>query len=259
MNTQLLELKNVCKNFGPTKVLENISFSVAPGEIVALLGDNGAGKSTLIKIIAGFHAPTGGQLFWQGLPVGYDEGKGPEKARERGIETVYQDLGLVETMPIYRNFFLGREQVKRAFGIPLMDHKGMRETTRVKLSEIGVRRRLDPDEDVVKLSGGERQAVAITRARHFGAKLLILDEPTSALSLNQTEKVLQYIREAASAGLGVIFITHTLHHVIDVADRAVVLFQGRKVVDQPMDQLSASSVANAINRGELVLNSQREI
>lgn len=249
MKTPLLELNTVSKSFGPTEVLNEISFHVSPGEIVALLGDNGAGKSTLIKIIAGFHGPTAGHLKWEGQKINYDDSNGPEEARLMGIETVYQDLGLVETMPIYRNFFLGRELTNKFLGISILDHKRMREITRKKLSEIGVRRKLDPDEDVAKLSGGERQAVAITRARHFGAKLLILDEPTSALSLNQTEKVLSYIREAADAGLAVIFITHTLHHVVDVAERAIVLFQGRKVVDQKMSTLNANSVASAINRG----------
>jgi simple sugar transport system ATP-binding protein len=247
--TPLLELKSISKSFGPIGVISDISFSLAPGEIVALLGDNGAGKSTLIKIISGFHAPTTGAVHWQGQPVPFDESDGPQKARDRGIETVYQDLGLVETMPIYRNFFLGRELTKKVMGFPVLDHKRMKDITRDKLAEIGVRRKLDPDESVAKLSGGERQAVAITRARHFGAKLIILDEPTSALSLNQTEKVLSYIRESANAGLGVIFITHTLHHVIDVASRAVVLFHGRKVIDQPMRELSSDTVAKAINGG----------
>jgi simple sugar transport system ATP-binding protein len=249
-----LTLKNINVQFGPSHVLKNINLQIEGGEIVALLGDNGAGKSTLIKTISGCHAPTSGTMDWNGRTLKGDELSSPEEARRRGVETVYQDLGLVETLPIYRNFFLGRELTK--FGV--LDHKQMRSVTDQTLREIGVRRSLDPDESVARLSGGERQSVAIARARHFGAQLLILDEPTSALSLNQTEKVLQFIRDAAANGLGVIFITHTLHHVMSLVDRAVVLFQGQKVVDQPITDLNPESVAHAINRGSLP-TSQKEL
>lgn len=254
MKGPLLELERVTKSFGPNVVLQDVDFSVGPGEIVALLGDNGAGKSTLVKIIGGFHRPTSGELRWEGRRVDYDADNGPHEARDLGIAVVYQDLGLVESLSIARNFFLGREPVRRRWGVPVLDHEVMEETTARRLAEIGIRRKLDPRVRAGALSGGERQALAIGRAWHFGAKLLILDEPTSALSLRQTEHVLETIRKAAAAGIGVIFITHTLAHIHGTVDRITVMFHGRKVGDFPAAETTQERVSALILQGEAALS-----
>jgi simple sugar transport system ATP-binding protein len=251
MSTPLLELKNVTKHFGAIGVLEGIDFTISPGEVVALLGDNGAGKSTLIKIIAGFHRPSSGEYFWEGSKLEFHEQNGPEEARNLGVATVYQDLGLVESLSIARNFFLGRELTKKVFGIPVLDHQRMEEIVAQKLAEIGIRRKLDPRDPIAGLSGGERQAVAINRARFFGAKLLILDEPTSALSLRQTEQVLAYIKAAAESGIAVIFITHTLAHIEGIIDRITILYHGRKVGDFLPTEVNNEQVSSLITRGEM--------
>lgn len=245
----LLELRGVGKRFGANVVLEGVDFSVDGGEIVALLGDNGAGKSTLVKIIGGFHLPSEGTVLWDGRRVEFPADDGPRQARELGIATVYQDLGLVETLSIARNFFLGREPVTRRLGLPWLDHRLMEEVTAQRLAEIGIRRKLDPRTLAAALSGGERQALAIGRAWHFGAKLLILDEPTSALSLRQTEHVLETIRRAAAAGIGVIFITHTMAHVHGIVDRIVVMFHGRKAGDFRASEATPDRVSSLILQG----------
>lgn len=245
----LLELRGVGKRFGANVVLAGVDFAVGAGEIVALLGDNGAGKSTLVKIIGGFHRPTEGSLRWEGRRVDFSDDDGPSRARELGIATVYQDLGLVESLSIARNFFLGREPTLRRFGVPMLDHALMEEVAAARLAEIGIRRKLDPRVRAGALSGGERQALAIGRAWHFGAKLLILDEPTSALSLRQTEHVLGCIRRAAEAGIGVIFITHTMTHVHGNVDRIVVLFHGRKVGDVASREATPEGVSALILQG----------
>jgi simple sugar transport system ATP-binding protein len=243
----LLELRKVSQAFGPISVLQDIDFEIRPGEVVALLGDNGAGKSTLIKVIAGYHRPTSGTLAWEGRAFEYSATDGPHEAREMGVETVYQHLGLVPTLSIARNFFLGREPRGR-FGL---DHRKMLDTARTQLAEMGIRRKLDPRDSVARLSGGERQAIAIARARHFNAKLMILDEPTSALSLRQTEQVLQYIRDAAKSGIAVIFITHTLHHIEDLVDRITVIYHGKKVGDYLPKDVTRAQVSSLITRGVL--------
>lgn len=243
-----LKLSCVTKRFGPTEVLKNINFSINSGEVVALLGDNGAGKSTLIKIICGYHPPSDGNIYFDGNIINAQE-FGPNEARALGIQTVYQHLGLVDSLSIARNFFLGLEPKKRFLGLSCLDIKAMRQVVREQLSAMGIRRKLDPDDPVAKLSGGERQAIAIARARYFGAKLLILDEPTSALSLRQTEEVLGYIRHAALEGISVIFITHTIHHVEGIADRVCILFHGELIAEMPAKSASAKQCAELITKG----------
>ena len=250
--TPLLELKGISQAYGPIHILDDIDFAIRPGEVVALLGDNGAGKSTLIKIIAGVARPTRGQLLWEGVPFEFSSDNGPQEARTRGIETVYQHLGLVSTLSIGRNFFLGREPTKGFGPFRIIDHTKLINVSRERLQAMGIRRKLDPRDSVAKLSGGERQAIAIARAKYFNAKLLILDEPTSALSLRQTEEVLESIREAARQGIAVIFITHTLAHIENLVDRVTVLFHGKKVGDYPMSQVTRGQVSHLITRGEFV-------
>lgn len=221
----VVRMENIVKRFGRVTALDGVDFEVMPQEVMALLGDNGAGKSTLIKILTGVYTATSGDIYFEGEPV---EIRNPQDARMLGVETVYQDLALVDTMSIGRNFFLGREPVRQVGPIRWLDMGKMAQQTRQSLAEIGINIR-SAAEQVGLLSGGERQSIAIGRAVHFGAKLLILDEPTSALSVGESRKVLEYTRNAKQRGLSVIFITHNVHHVMEVADRYTIIRHGKKV------------------------------
>ncbi|WP_067831617.1 ATP-binding cassette domain-containing protein [Actinomadura kijaniata] len=220
--TPLVELDGVGKHYGNIIALHGVSLDVSAGEVTCVLGDNGAGKSTLIKIISGLHRHDEGVLRVQGEEVSFAS---PREALDRGIATVYQDLAVVPLMPVWRNFFLGSEK-RRAFG--LMDIPYMRRTAREELLRMGIDLR-DVDQPIGTLSGGERQCVAIARAVHFGAKVLILDEPTAALGVKQAGVVLRYIVQARERGLGVVFITHNPHHAYPVGDRFLVLKRGRSL------------------------------
>jgi len=239
----LLEARGISKAFGKVQALINVDFQVGDREVVGLVGDNGAGKSTLIKIITGVHPPDRGQLFIEGRPVHLAS---PKQARALGIETVYQDLALVEQMSIARNFYLGNEPTRRIGPLRLLDGTTMHRMTEHALREIGITTLRSASQDVGVLSGGERQAIAIGRTMHFGAKLIILDEPTSALSIKETRKVLDYVNEAKRRGLSVIFITHNLYHVYPVSDRIVVLDHGRKVGDFAREAVSIDDLVNLI-------------
>jgi simple sugar transport system ATP-binding protein len=221
MGTPLVRLTGVGKNYGNIIALHDVSFEVSAGEVVCVLGDNGAGKSTLIKIVSGLHRHDSGTYEVAGEPVSFGS---PREALDRGIATVYQDLAVVPLMPVWRNFFLGSERRK---GIGRLDIDFMRRTTKSELLEMGIDLR-DVDQPIGTLSGGERQCVAIARAVHFGAKVLILDEPTAALGVKQAGVVLRYIVGARERGLGVIFITHNPHHAYPVGDRFLVLNRGRR-------------------------------
>ncbi|HID09641.1 TPA: sugar ABC transporter ATP-binding protein, partial [Candidatus Micrarchaeota archaeon] len=199
----LVRMVKISKSFGTVQALKDVDFEVGYQEVMGLVGDNGAGKSTLIKILTGVFPPDSGEIYFEGKRVNI---RSPREARDLGIETVYQDLALIPLMSISRNFFLGREPTVRVGPLRFLDKRRMDRTVREVLSEIGIKVR-SPDEPVAVLSGGERQSVAIGRAVHFGAKLLILDEPTSALSVRETHKVLDYILEAKERGLSIIFIT----------------------------------------------------
>ncbi len=239
----LLEAAGISKAFGKVQALVSVDFHVGYQEVVGLVGDNGAGKSTLIKIITGVHPPDSGQLLFEGRPV---QLASPKEARALGIETVYQDLALVEQMSIARNFYLGNEPIRRVGPLWLLDGATMHRMTEQVLREIGITTLRSASQDVGVLSGGERQAIAIGRTMHFGAKLIILDEPTSALSVKETRKVLDYIGEAKRRGLSVIFITHNLYHVYPVSDRIVVLDHGRKVGDFARDAVSIDDLVSLI-------------
>ena len=217
----LVRLTHAGKRYGTIIALSDISLEVGAGEVTCVLGDNGAGKSTLIKIIAGLHQPTEGTYEVEGEPVSFAS---PRQALERGIATVYQDLAVVPLMPVWRNFFLGNEVNKG----PRMDIPLMRKTTKDEMLAMGIDLR-DVDQPIGTLSGGERQCVAISRAVHFGAKVLILDEPTAALGVKQSGVVLKYIIQARERGLGVIFITHNPHHAYPVGDRFLLLNRGRSI------------------------------
>lgn len=244
MDVPLIEMKGIVKNFGRVYALKGVDFSVGENEVVGLLGDNGAGKSTLIKVLVGLHQPDKGEVYFEGKKVSFSS---PRDARNYGIETVYQDLALIPLMSISRNFFLGREPVSRVGLFNILRKKEMDEIAREVLEDIGVKVR-SVDEAVSFLSGGERQAIAIGRAIHFGAKLLILDEPTAALSIKETRKVLDLILEAKEKGLSVVFITHNIYHVYEVADKLTLLEHGKKVGDFVKKDVTPEEIIDIIAR-----------
>lgn len=238
----LLQLKNAGRRFGHITALQNIDLNVQQGQVLALLGDNGAGKSTLIKLLTGVHALTTGQMYFEGKDVNL---RSPHDARSLGIETVYQDLALIPELSIARNFFLGREITRQMGPFRFLDRQTMNAEATRALHAIGIQIR-NPNEPVGSLSGGERQSIAIGRAVHFGSRVLILDEPTSALSIGETRKVLSYITAAKKKGLGVVFITHNIHHVFEVADVISILHHGEKLGDFEIDQVTPDDVAQMI-------------
>ena len=238
----VVRMENVTKRFGTITALDSVDFTVNPHEVVGLLGDNGAGKSTLIKVLTGVHPPTGGQIYFEGKPVDI---RSPRDARALGIETCYQDLALVPLMSITRNFYLGRELMRGVGPLHWRDVRGMDRQARDALKDIGIHIR-SPNEKVGRLSGGERQSIAIGRARYFGAKLLILDEPTSALSVGETRKVINYTLNAKERGLSVIFITHNVGHVYQVADRFTVIRRGTLVGTYTRDEVDEKDIADLI-------------
>jgi simple sugar transport system ATP-binding protein len=221
--TPALEMRSISKYFGSVNALEDISLSVYAGQVTCVLGDNGAGKSTLIKILSGVYSPDNGEVLFDGEPVTF---AGPRDARARGIATVFQDLATVPLMSVWRNFFLGNEPTRGKGPLQRLDVKGAQKIMRQEMSKMGIDVR-DPDQTVGTLSGGERQAMAIARAVYFGAKVLILDEPTSALGVRQSGIVLKYVVQAREMGRAVIFITHNPHHAYPVGDRFVLLTRGR--------------------------------
>ena len=195
------------------------------GEIIALLGDNGAGKSTLIKILSGYFRQTCGDLIWEGEKILWSKKNGTKQAKSLGIQTLYQDLGLIEDMSVLRNFFIGNEIVKSCLLMNL-DFDRMAQIVENEISTMGIKRKIDPYESVSLLSGGERQVLAICRAKYFKSKLLILDEPTNALSIKQTREVHESIRKAVNSGVSVIYITHSLEYLFGLVDRYIVITHG---------------------------------
>lgn len=241
----LVELTDVSKHYGNIRALEGVSLEVHAGEITCVLGDNGAGKSTLIKIIAGLHHHDGGVLRLDG-----EEAKlsSPREALDRGIATVYQDLAVVPLMPVWRNFFLGSEPRKGPGPFKRMDVDFMKKTTHAELLRMGIDLR-DVDQPIGTLSGGERQCVAIARAVYFGAKVLVLDEPTAALGVKQSGVVLKYVAAARDQGLGVVFITHNPHHAYMVGDRFVLLKRGTMVGNHTRDQITLDELTRQMAGG----------
>jgi simple sugar transport system ATP-binding protein len=242
----LIDVRNVVKHFGPVIALSGVSMTVGRGEVMCLLGDNGAGKSTLIKTLAGVHRPTSGEYLVEGQPMAFTS---PRDALDAGIATVYQDLAMIPLMSITRNFFMGREPV-RGFGpFRWIDFDHCDAITREEMHRIGIDVR-DPHQAVGTLSGGERQCVAIARAVYFGAKVLILDEPTSALGVAQTSMVLKYINQVRQKGLGVIFITHNVRHAYAVGDRFTVLNRGKTLGTYTKAGISMDELQNLMAGGK---------
>ncbi|MGB0664235.1 MAG: ATP-binding cassette domain-containing protein [Pontibacterium sp.] len=221
--TPIVEMVNIEKHFGNIIALAGVSFDIKPGECHCLLGDNGAGKSTFIKTMSGVHKPSKGQMLINGEQKILES---PRDAMESGIATVFQDLAMIPLMSVSRNFFMGREPTKGRGLTKRFDVKTANEITMEAMRRMGINLR-GPDQAVGTLSGGERQTVAIARAVHFGAKVLILDEPTSALGVRQTSNVLATIDRARSEGIGVVFISHNVRHALAVGDRFTVLNRGK--------------------------------
>jgi simple sugar transport system ATP-binding protein len=219
----IIQMKNIEKHFGSVIALSGVSLDVLPNECHCLLGDNGAGKSTFIKTMSGVHKPSAGQILFEGKPMDFQR---PRDAINAGIATVYQDLAMIPLMSVARNFFMGNEPTKKFAGISFLDHDYANEITMAEMKKMGINLR-SPDQAVGTLSGGERQTVAIARAVHFGAKILILDEPTSALGVRQTANVLATVDRVRKQGIGVVFITHNVRHAMAVGDRFTVLDRGK--------------------------------
>jgi simple sugar transport system ATP-binding protein len=243
--TPLLEVRDVAKYFGSVNALQGISLKVHAGEVTCVLGDNGAGKSTLIKILSGVFQPDAGEFLIAGQPVAL---AGPREARNSGIATVFQDLATIPLMSLWRNFFLGQEPTKGRGPMRRLDVGMARTVMREELSKMGIDVR-DPDQNVGTLSGGERQALAIARAVYFGAKVLILDEPTSALGVRQSGIVLRYIMQARELGKGVIFITHNPHHAYPVGDRFYLLKRGRLMASVEKHETTVESLTELMAGG----------
>jgi len=251
----LVEMENVGKSFGPIVALSGINLTVNAGEVACVLGDNGAGKSTLIKIISGLHPHTEGTLKVDGQPVTFGS---PRDALNHGIATVYQDLAVVSLMEVWRNFFLGSEIRKANYPLAPLDIKQMREIADSELKKMGSTVK-DINQPIGTLSGGQRQCVAIARAVYFGARVLILDEPTAALGVKQSGVVLKYTAAARDAGLGVVFITHNPHHAFMVGNHFIILKLGRRVLDKTREEATLEELTAEMAGGRELAELSHEL
>jgi len=252
---RLLEVESISKYYGNIIALKDFSTHVSAGEVTCILGDNGAGKSTLIKILSGVHQQDEGRMLVDGEGVRFAS---PRDARAKGIATVYQDLAIVPLMSIWRNFFLGAEPRKGFGPIEWLDTARAKEIVRRELDEMGVAIR-DPDQPAGTLSGGERQSVAIARAVYFGARVLILDEPTSALGVKQAGVVLKYVLQARDRGVAVIFITHNPHHAYPVGDRFVILNRGRSLGSYSKTEIDQQELTRLMAGGRELAELEHEL
>lgn len=240
----LLKLEGIHKWFGKVHALKGVDFEVKKGEVVGLVGDNGAGKSTLIKVVSGYHRANEGRIFWEGKEVNLSS---PKDSRALGVETLYQEQALAPHLSIARNIFMGREP---SSVLGFMDKSTMNTESMDALASIGLHLR-SPDVMVSTLSGGERQGVAIARAIHFEAKLVILDEPTIALSVKEVQEVLDFVQELKGKGISVIIIAHNLYHVYSVADRIVVIAHGQELFNMQTKDTTVDYLSKIIVRGTL--------
>ncbi|WP_127904400.1 ATP-binding cassette domain-containing protein [Solirhodobacter olei] len=242
----IIEMRNIAKHFGPVIALSGVSFDVRLGECHCLLGDNGAGKSTFIKTMSGVHTPSSGEILFKGKPMKFDS---PRDAMEAGIATVYQDLAMIPLMSVTRNFWMGREPLRRVGPLRFVDFAKANEVTMEEMRKMGINLR-EPDQAVGTLSGGERQTVAIARAVYFGAEVLILDEPTSALGVRQTANVLSTIDRVRKRGVGVVFITHNVRHALAVGDRFTVINRGKTLGTALRGQISPEELQDMMAGGQ---------
>ena len=242
----LVQMKDIEKHFGSVIALAGVSLEVYPGECHCLLGDNGAGKSTFIKTMSGVHKPTRGEIFFEGKPMHFDR---PRDSINAGIATVYQDLAMIPLMSVSRNFFMGNEPIKKIGPLRLFDHEKANEITMTEMRKMGINLR-GPDQAVGTLSGGERQTVAIARAVYFGAKVLILDEPTSALGVRQTANVLATVDKVRKQNIAVVFITHNVRHAMAVGDRFTVLNRGTTLGTAQRGQITPDELQDLMAGGQ---------
>ena len=255
MSDYILELKNVSRYFGSVIALKDINMKIKLGEVHCLLRDNGAGKSTLIKTLAGVHKPSEGDFLLNGQATGFES---PRDALDAGIATVYQDLALVNLMSVTRNFFMGREITKKWGPFTIFDTKKANQIARAGLAEMGIDVR-DPEHPIGTMSGGEKQCLAIARAIHFGAKVLILDEPTAALGVKQSANVLKVVARARARGLAVILITHNVHHAYPVADRFTLLNRGKSLGSWLKSEVSREQILEMMAGGQELANLEAEL
>lgn len=246
MSVPIIHMENIKKHYGNVIALNGVTFDLRPGECHCLLGDNGAGKSTFIKTMSGVHKPTEGSIAFEGKPLSFNS---PRDAMEAGIATVFQDLAMIPLMSVTRNFFMGREPTKGRGLFKRFDIEHANEVTMAEMRKMGINLR-GPDQAVGTLSGGERQTVAIARAVYFGAKVLILDEPTSALGVRQTSNVLATIKRVREQGIGVVFISHNVRHAMAVGDRFTVLNRGQTLGTATRGEITASQLQDMMAGGQ---------
>ncbi|MBT8155805.1 ATP-binding cassette domain-containing protein [Epibacterium ulvae] len=244
--TPIIKMQNIEKHFGSVIALAGVSVDVFPGECHCLLGDNGAGKSTFIKTMSGVHKPTHGEIMFEGKEMHFAD---PRDAIAAGIATVHQHLAMIPLMSVSRNFFMGNEPVKSVGPLKLFDHDYANMVTMDEMRKMGINLR-GPDQAVGTLSGGERQTVAIARAVHFGAKVLILDEPTSALGVRQTANVLATIDKVRKQGIAVVFITHNVRHAMAVGDRFTVLNRGKTLGTAQRGEITPEELQDLMAGGQ---------
>ncbi len=245
-HTPILQMKNIEKHFGPVIALAGVSVDLFPGECHCLLGDNGAGKSTFIKTMSGVHKPTKGEILFEGSPMQFAD---PRDAIAAGIATVHQHLAMIPLMSVARNFFMGNEPVRKVGPLKFFDHDFANRVTMEEMRKMGISLR-GPDQAVGTLSGGERQTVAIARAVYFGAKVLILDEPTSALGVRQTANVLATISKVRKQGISVVLITHNVRHAMAVGDRFTVLNRGKTMGTAERGQIAPQELQDLMAGGQ---------
>jgi simple sugar transport system ATP-binding protein len=253
--TPLVEMEGIGKSYGAIRALEGINLRVNAGEVACVLGDNGAGKSTLIKIISGLHPHSEGSLKVDGKEQHFSS---PRESLDHGIATVYQDLAVVPLMEVWRNFFLGSEIRKGRYPMAPMDIKAMRQIADQELQKMGIVVK-DINQPIGTLSGGQRQCVAIARAVYFGARVLILDEPTAALGVKQSGVVLKYTAAARDAGLGVVFITHNPHHAFMVGDHFIILKLGKRVLDKKRSEVTLEELTGEMAGGQELAQLSHEL
>ncbi len=242
----LIQVKNLDLHFGSFHALKNVSVDFNAGELVGLVGDNGAGKTTLIRVLCGIHTPNSGEVYFDGQRVTRFH---PSLAINQGIETIQQSVGLCDNLSIARNFYLGREPVKKVLGIPFLDFKKMRATSTAVIREFGLRDNVSTDDEVGRLSGGERQSVKIGRAVEFKNRVVIMDEPTNHLSVREREHVNELAVQLKQQGLLVIYITHDIFQVHKLADRVVIMENGVKVEDAKTSEMTAAALEEVIRQG----------
>ena len=242
----IVQMKNIEKHFGSVIALAGVSIDVYPGECHCLLGDNGAGKSTFIKTMSGVHKPTSGEIYFEGKPLSFER---PRDAISAGIATVYQDLAMIPLMSVSRNFFMGNEPIRKVGPFSFFDHEKANNVTMTEMRQMGINLR-GPDQAVGTLSGGERQTVAIARAVHFGAKVLILDEPTSALGVRQTSNVLATVDKVRKQGIAVVFITHNVRHALAVGDQFTVLNRGKTLGTAKRGEITPEELQDLMAGGQ---------